>query len=59
VLLRLFFKLFFVWKYIEIIYIFIFKNLFLILAYQNDMKHLKKINLKQEKSKFDEKPIRP
>ena len=33
------------WKYIKIIYIFIFLNLFLISSHQNDPKHLKN-NLK-------------
>jgi len=45
-----FLKCFFL-KYIEIIIFFIFKNLFLTSAYQNYLKILKIINLKQEKIK--------
>jgi hypothetical protein len=44
------FKIFFIWKYIKIIYFFIFKKLFLILAHQNDLKISKNINLKQRKN---------
>jgi hypothetical protein len=36
------FKVFFILKYIKIIFFFIFKKLFLILAYQNDTKNIKK-----------------
>jgi len=41
--------MFFVKKYIKIIFFFIFKKLFLTSTYQNDMKTLKNINLKQKK----------
>jgi hypothetical protein len=40
--LRLFFKVLFTWKYIKIIYFFIFLKLFLTSAYQNDLKIPKK-----------------
>jgi hypothetical protein len=36
--LQLLFKLLFTWKYIKIIYFFIFKKLFLISTHQNDLK---------------------
>jgi len=45
---RLFFKVFFVWKYIKII-VFIFKKLFLTLSHQNYLKIPKNINLKERK----------
>jgi hypothetical protein len=48
-----FLKYFFTWKYIKIIYIFfIFKNLFLTSAYQNDLKTLKKLNYSKKKFNF-------
>jgi len=45
---RLFFKLFFYWKYINMIF-FIFQNLFLISVHQNDSKNTKKIYFKVKK----------
>jgi hypothetical protein len=36
--LQLLFKLLFTWKYIKIIFFFIFKKLFLISTHQNDLK---------------------
>jgi hypothetical protein len=42
ILLRLFFKIFFIYKYIKII----FFKLFLILVHQNDLKILQNINFK-------------
>jgi hypothetical protein len=47
--LWLFFKVFFIYKCIKIIFFFIFKKLFLISAHQNNLKILKKFNLKQIK----------
>jgi len=41
--LGLYFKVFFVLKYIKMIF-FIFKKSFLKSAHQNDLKHIKKIN---------------
>jgi hypothetical protein len=41
---KLFFKVIFTHKYIKIIFFFIFKKLFLISAYQNDLKTQKHIN---------------
>jgi len=43
--LQLFFKMFFTYKYIKLIF---FKKLFLISAHQNDLKTPKKINLKKK-----------
>ena len=47
-LFKVLFEMFFTWKYIKIIY-FYFLKLFLTSAHQNDIKTLKKINLKQIK----------
>jgi hypothetical protein len=47
----LFFKVFFIWKCIKIIYIFIFFKLFLISAHQNDLKTLKILIWSKEKNK--------
>ena len=46
IIVIIFFKVFFARKNIKIIFVFIFRNLFLILTHQNNLKTLKKINLK-------------
>jgi hypothetical protein len=48
-LLGLFFKEFFAWKCIKIIFFFIFLNLFLTSTHQNNLETPKKFNLKQKK----------
>jgi hypothetical protein len=48
----LFFKVFFIQKYIKIIFFLFFKKLFLISAYQNNLKTPEKNNLKEKNKKI-------
>jgi hypothetical protein len=49
--LRLFFKMFFMLKYIKMMFFFIKKNLFLRSAHQNNLKHIKIIIFNQKTKK--------